>query len=146
MARKNWVTIFGSAFATKNSSSDCQFLEIVPSPIRVRMKKNIYPCNSAQVDDDEFSPKLWSVGVFMSGIITARFGLWVADLSITQLLQENVQEEHREYFLYFKGHFFSDHSDLTNRLDGSTQLSLIFLRISSCFFGFLPENYSIILE
>ena len=81
------------------------------------MKKNIYLCNSAQVDDDEFSPKLWSVGVFMSGIITARFGLWVADLSITQLLQENVQEEHREYFLYFKGHFFSDHRALTNRPD-----------------------------
>ena len=36
-----------------------------------------------------------SVIVLMSGIITARFGLWVSDLTITQLLQENVKEEHR---------------------------------------------------
>ena len=35
-----------------------------------------------------------------------------------------------------KGHFFSDHSTLTNRPDAKTQLSLIFLRFSSCFFGF----------
>ena len=46
-----------------------------------------------------------------------------------------------------KGHFFSDDSALTNRPDAKTQLLLIFLRISSCFFGiFLPENYSISLE
>ena len=31
----------------------------------------------------------------MAGIITARFGLWVSDLTITQVLQENVLEEHR---------------------------------------------------
>ena len=35
-----------------------------------------------------------SVGVLLAGIIAARFGLWVADLTITQLIQENVQEEH----------------------------------------------------
>ena len=33
-----------------------------------------------------------------------------------------------------KGHFFSGHSTLTNRPDAKTQLSLILLRISSCFF------------
>ena len=31
----------------------------------------------------------------MAGIITARYGLWVSDLTITQVLQENVLEEHR---------------------------------------------------
>ena len=35
-----------------------------------------------------------------------------------------------------KGHLFSDDSALTNRPDTKTQLSLIFLRFSSCFFGF----------
>ena len=34
-----------------------------------------------------------------------------------------------------KGHFSSNHSALTNRPDAKTQLSLIFLRVSSCFFG-----------
>lgn len=28
-----------------------------------------------------------SVGVFLAGVITARFGLWVSDLTITQILQ-----------------------------------------------------------
>ena len=35
-----------------------------------------------------------------------------------------------------KGHFYSDYSALTNRPDTKTELSLIFLRIFSCFFGF----------
>ena len=36
-----------------------------------------------------------SVTVLLTGIIVSRFGLWVSDLTITQLLQENVKEEHR---------------------------------------------------
>lgn len=36
-----------------------------------------------------------SVIVLMAGIILARFGLWVSDLTVTQILQENVEEEHR---------------------------------------------------
>ena len=36
-----------------------------------------------------------SVIVLMSGLITARFGLWISDLTITQILQEKVPEEHR---------------------------------------------------
>ena len=31
----------------------------------------------------------------MSGIIAGKFGLWLCDLTITQILQENVPEEHR---------------------------------------------------
>ena len=31
----------------------------------------------------------------LSGIILARFGLWITDLSITQILQENVEESRR---------------------------------------------------
>jgi len=36
-----------------------------------------------------------SVSVLLTGIILARFGLWMADLSITQILQENVEEQKR---------------------------------------------------
>ena len=58
--------------------------------------------SSAEFDDNEFSPtkSFWSVGLLMAGIISGRFGLWVSDLTITQLLQENVQEEHRKYITF----------------------------------------------
>merc|ERR1712025_228873 len=36
-----------------------------------------------------------SVIVFLSGIILARFGLWIVDLTVNQLLQEKVEEEVR---------------------------------------------------
>lgn len=36
-----------------------------------------------------------SVTTLMAGIVAARYGLWMADLSITQLLQENVDERVR---------------------------------------------------
>ena len=31
----------------------------------------------------------------MAGMVAARFGLWISDLTITQVLQEKVPEEHR---------------------------------------------------
>ena len=36
-----------------------------------------------------------AVCVLMSGIIAARFGLWITDLTINQILQERVEEERR---------------------------------------------------
>ena len=59
--------------------------------------------SSAELDDIGFSPSksFWSVGLLLAGIIMARFGLWVSDLTINQQLQENVQEEHRKYFIIF---------------------------------------------
>ncbi|XP_071540609.1 ferroportin-like isoform X2 [Panulirus ornatus] len=33
--------------------------------------------------------------LLLTGIITSRFGLWVADLTVTQILQEGVEEGHR---------------------------------------------------
>merc|ERR1712107_39227 len=36
-----------------------------------------------------------SVIVFLTGIILARFGLWIVDLTVNQLLQEKVEEEVR---------------------------------------------------
>ena len=45
--------------------------------------------------EDCYTPSFLSVGVLLAGIILARFGLWLSDLTITQVLQEKVQEEHR---------------------------------------------------
>ena len=36
-----------------------------------------------------------SVVMLMSGIIAGKFGLWLSDLTVTQILQETVPEEHR---------------------------------------------------
>ncbi len=36
-----------------------------------------------------------SVSVFLAGVISARFGLWIADLSVNQILQEEVKGEER---------------------------------------------------
>lgn len=44
--------------------------------------------------------RFWSVGVLMTGIITGKFGLWISDLTITQLLQENVLEEHSKLLIF----------------------------------------------
>ena len=46
--------------------------------------------------DDVFKENSFtSIIVLLVGIITARFGLWIVDLSVTQILQENVEEERR---------------------------------------------------
>ena len=47
---------------------------------------------------DEKVPDMTSVAVMLSGIIASRFGLWIADLSITQIIQENVEETKRGVF------------------------------------------------
>ena len=47
-----------------------------------------YSCNKLE-------PNMTSVSVLLTGIILARFGLWISDLSITQIIQENVQENKR---------------------------------------------------
>ena len=44
---------------------------------------------------EEFVTKYSSVSVFLIGIILARFGLWIVDLTINQILQENVAENKR---------------------------------------------------
>ena len=52
-------------------------------------------------ESDSPSHSFLSIGVMLAGIIAGKFGLWVSDLSITQTLQENVQEEHSNSFLIF---------------------------------------------
>jgi len=36
-----------------------------------------------------------SVAAFLAGVVMARYGLWVADISVTQIMQEAVEETHR---------------------------------------------------
>ena len=38
------------------------------------------------------------IGLLMTGLLTARFGLWMFDLAVSQLIQENVPEEERGVF------------------------------------------------
>lgn len=45
--------------------------------------------------DSEFWMQYLSVSVFLCGIILARFGLWIVDLTVNQILQERVEEEQR---------------------------------------------------
>ena len=52
--------------------------------------------SSAIIDEsDEFLVKYGSVSVFLLGIILARFGLWIVDLTINQIIQEKVEEDKR---------------------------------------------------
>ena len=44
---------------------------------------------------DDFVQKYSSASVFLLGIILARFGLWIVDLTINQILQERVAEDRR---------------------------------------------------
>lgn len=56
--------------------------------------------NGLKLDDDVFAgaaqntPKV-SIVVFLIGIVFARFGLWMADLAITQIMQENIADTER---------------------------------------------------
>merc|ERR1712098_236384 len=51
--------------------------------------------NMAEVRKDTFWFRYCSVLVFLAGIILARFGLWIVDLTVNQLLQEKVDEDVR---------------------------------------------------
>jgi len=53
------------------------------------------PWNMAEVRKNTFWFRYCSVLVFLTGIILARFGLWIVDLTVNQLLQEKVEEDKR---------------------------------------------------
>ena len=50
---------------------------------------------SGNANNADGGDSLIAVCVLMSGIIAARFGLWITDLTINQILQERVEEERR---------------------------------------------------
>ena len=56
---------------------------------------------SGNANNPDGGDSLIAVCVLMSGIIAARFGLWITDLTINQILQERVEEERRgDIFLF----------------------------------------------
>ncbi|XP_069790827.1 solute carrier family 40 member 1 isoform X2 [Narcine bancroftii] len=55
-----------------------------------------YNSTTESTDSEEFQPKSYiSVSLLFAGIIAARIGLWSFDLTVTQLIQENVDESER---------------------------------------------------
>ncbi|XP_071965972.1 solute carrier family 40 member 1-like [Antedon mediterranea] len=54
---------------------------------------NITSSNMLESDYNQHS--YWSVGLLFAGMILSRTGLWMFDLTVTQLLQENVAESER---------------------------------------------------
>ena len=78
-----------------------------------------------------------SVALLLSGIITARLGLWVADLSVQQIFQEGVEQENRgknkqkisnSYFIICH-RFFMRGSEWFTKCHGPAQVC------SCCFFA-----------
>ena len=50
---------------------------------------------AGKCEDPDTRPDMTSICVLIAGIIGARFGLWLADLSVTQILQvENITSPH----------------------------------------------------
>ena len=68
------------------------------SPMDLHLTVNS-TANTTEVSEeatDGFWQDYASVSTLLFGIITARFGLWVVDLTVTQLLQEKVAEGENE--------------------------------------------------
>ncbi len=53
------------------------------------------PFMQADGDDQQSGKSLLSAGVLLFGITAARFGLWITDLTVTQVIQERVENERR---------------------------------------------------
>ena len=70
-----------------------------------------------------------SVSVLLSGILMAKFGLWIADITITQTIQEDVEEEHRGVI--------NGVQNSMNSLMDTIKFSLVILLPAERTFGFL---------
>jgi len=73
---------------------------LLPSPTTIIPEDTNSSASGTMADSEDTDVASWllancSVIVFLSGIILARFGLWVVDLTVNQLLQEKVEEEVR---------------------------------------------------
>lgn len=93
----------------------------------ITAKLTIYSTNST--NDVEIEYDYTSVTLLLAGIITSRTGLWLADLSVTQILQEGVEEGQR-------GAINGVQSSLNQSLDLMRSILLIILPTRATF-GFL---------
>lgn len=66
------------------------FINVTISPESI-----VTPCNESTYTFTEVTTPDISIWLLMIGIITARFGLWVSDLTITQLFLQTVEETER---------------------------------------------------
>ncbi|TKR72411.1 hypothetical protein L596_019858 [Steinernema carpocapsae] len=89
---ESWWTTFQSAFTVTSPQTMAPLanssLELITST----------PAPYVGIDWSTFTVQgqpIQSVFVFLCGITFARFGLWMADLSITQIMQENIPEAER---------------------------------------------------
>lgn len=94
--------LFGMFFLVSTSSLSVASLFLPGSPF----------LGSGQPVHDNSSHEFqwYSVATLLTGIIAARFGLWITDLTITQIIQERVEEENR-------GTFNGVQDSLNNSLD-----------------------------
>ena len=87
-----------------------------------------------------------SIIIFFCGITFARFGLWMADLSVTQIMQENVPENNRNTVFGVQNslcQFFSVLKDIIVILlpDERTFGFLIIMSVFFVFLGFLHYSW-----
>ena len=83
------VWLPGSPFDPENVSEDS---------FNTSSHANVTDAIEAKCSDEDLRLDITSVAVMLAGIIAARFGLWIADLSVTQIIQENVEESKRGVF------------------------------------------------
>ncbi|GAB1599459.1 solute carrier family 40 member 1-like [Argonauta hians] len=85
-----------SIVASLNDSSLVNVSEIVSSsPSMVSTTETNLTVTTEAGDRTHELTSYVSIGLLMGGIITARFGLWSADLTVTQLFMENIDESER---------------------------------------------------
>merc|ERR1719210_2004520 len=89
--------LFGMFFLVTTSSAAVlsNFLPGSPFMLNFRWSHLQSDNVSGNANNDDKGDSMIAVCVLMSGIIAARFGLWITDLTINQILQERVEEERR---------------------------------------------------
>ncbi len=122
------------------------WLEGSPFDINYFADKNSTEINVTDVGDplsaECYVSSYASVGLFLAGVIAARFGLWISDLTITQVLQERVEEEHRGLLNGVQVHFVILHTWYLMHHSGMCPLSLLYLSLyiddNDCRMAFQP--------
>ncbi|KAG7159414.1 Solute carrier family 40 member 1-like [Homarus americanus] len=124
-----------SGLTNSTRTAPSYFMSNVATPPSDFVETDIINLNVSQkVIDDAYTVateevNYTSVILFLTGIITSRFGLWVADLTVTQILQEEVAECER-------GAINGVQSSLNQSLDLLRSILIIILPTRETF-GFL---------
>ncbi|XP_078260222.1 solute carrier family 40 member 1 [Rhinoraja longicauda] len=86
-------TEFASAYLGTNTLMETVLPTSEPQLVTTIMYGN---STTEPAGSEEFQPESYiSIGLLFAGIIAARVGLWSFDLTVTQLIQENVDESER---------------------------------------------------